>query len=136
MKYVLLAVIGIASGMFVAGGLFVFITMTGVLQRLATGSKTAKYVYGYESVVIMGCTIANVIFIYNIKIPFSIVFLVLYGFFSGIYTGCLSFVIAEVLNVFPILIKRLQLKKGLAMIITVFAIGKLFGALYQMLFNN
>ena len=43
--------------------------------------------------------------------------------------GCLAVALAEVLNVFPVLFRRANLKNGLGFLITAFAAGKTVGGL-------
>ena len=69
---------------------------------------------------------------YEPHIPFGVVFLAVIGLFSGVYIGCLSMALAEVLKVIPILCTRTKLQHGIAIIITAMAIGKCLGTLYQM----
>ena len=48
---------------------------------------------------------------------------------SGVFSGCLSVALAEVLNVFPVLFRRMGIKTGLEILITFFAFGKVAGGL-------
>ena len=52
-----------------------------------------------------------------------------YGLASGVFSGCLSVALAEVLNVFPVLFRRMGIKTGLEILITFFAFGKVAGGL-------
>lgn len=132
LRYLLLVFVGLSSGAFVAGGIFAFITMIGVVGRLAARSKTVKFIKAYEDVAVLGASIGNLIYLYLWSVPFGNITLAMSGFFSGIYVGCLSFALAEVLNVFPVFIKRVKLNYGLPYIILVFAVGKFVGALYHL----
>ena len=58
-----------------------------------------------------------------------LLFLVVYGLASGVFLGCLAVALAEVLNVFPVLFRRANLKNGLGFLITAFAAGKTVGGL-------
>ena len=49
------AVVGICGGLLVAGGLFAFLTLVGVITRLAAGTTTAKYIVFYEDMSLPGC---------------------------------------------------------------------------------
>ena len=51
--------VGVSFGAAVAAGLFAFVTTVGVVTRLAAGTKTAKHVMLYETVAILGVTVAN-----------------------------------------------------------------------------
>lgn len=52
-----------------------------------------------------------------------------YGLAAGVFSGCLSVALAEVLNVFPVLFRRMGIKTGLEILITFFAFGKVAGGL-------
>lgn len=138
---VLLAIIGLASGVAVASGVFAFITMIGVVTRMAARTKTVKHVLLYEDMVVLGGTIGNLAAVFGDKLFFWLrnpgieaVLIPLFGIFSGVFVGGLSMALAEVLQVFPIFTRRIKLKYGLSAVIVCFAIGKAFGALYQMYF--
>ncbi len=130
LQNVALAVIGLSGGLLVAGGLFAFLALVGVVTRLAAGTTTAKYLIFYEDMALLGCTIGNLFFLYKFHIPFGKLFLLLYGIGTGIFTGCLAAALAEVVNMMPVLSERVSLKKGMTGIMTLFALGKLAGALY------
>ena len=56
--------------------------------------------------------------------------LVAFGLGSGIQVGCLVMALAEIMNVFPIVFRRLQLKIGMQWVITSLAVGKALGGLW------
>ena len=126
---------GISFGVAVAAGLFAFITTVGVVTRLAAGTKTAKHVMLYETVAIFGVTLANGVDLFQWQIPGGAVFRIACGLFSGVFVGCLAAALAEVVNVFPVMTRRIKLKVGMAYIVLVFALGKGFGAWYQLIFG-
>ena len=126
-------VIGLCGGLLVAGGLFAFLALTGVVTRLIAGTKTAKYVLFYEDMALLGCTAGNLLYIYRFGLPLGPVFLGLYGIGAGIFAGCLAAALAEVVNMLPVLSERVNLKKGMTGIMVLFALGKLAGSLFGLL---
>ena len=124
----LMGIIGLGGGILVAGGLFAFLATVGVVTRLAAGTKTAKDVMLYEDMALLGGAVGNIVYVYGIGLPTGMVGFVLYGLSSGIFTGCLAAALAEVVNMLPVLSERLDMKKGMAMVMVAFAIGKLAGA--------
>lgn len=130
-KQIFLAVIGLSCGAAVAGGVFGFITMLGIVPRLAGRTGTAKHILLYESAIILGGALGNIWHIFSIKPLLSLVMVCLYGLFSGIFVGCLAMALAEVLRVLPIMIHRLRLKEGFPIVVLGIALGKTAGALYQ-----
>ncbi len=126
-------VVGLCGGLLVAGGLFAFFALTGVVTRLAAGTKTAKCMMFYEDMTLLGCTAGNLFFLYRYALPFGNLFLGFQGMGAGIYTGCLAAALAEVINMMPVLSERVGLKKGMTWIMLMFALGKLAGALFGLL---
>lgn len=131
-KVIVLFVIGIASGIAVAGGIFAFITSIGVINRLATRTHTAKRIVFYENCVILGGILGNFLCIFQMPCLLGNIGLGVFGIFSGVFTGCLAMALAEVLDVIPIFFQRVHLKHGFPYIITAMALGKGLGAFYQL----
>ncbi len=128
---ILLFVIGLCSGALVAAGMFAFVTMIGVVSRMAASTKTICHAMRYEDCVVVGATVGNIFFHYAPAFRTGWVGSVLqagFGFFAGVYIGCLSIALAELLNVVPILSRRLKLHRGLTAFVLSFAAGKLLGA--------
>jgi len=126
-------VVGLCGGLLVAGGLFAFLALVGVVTRLAAGTTTAKYLMFYEDMALLGCTAGNLLFLYRFGLPLGNVFLGMYGIGAGVFTGCLAAALAEVVNMMPVLSERVSLKKGMTGIMVMFAIGKLVGSLFGLL---
>jgi len=131
-KEILLVFVGVTAGVVVAGGVFAFITMIGVLTRLAIRTNTANRILLYEDIVVLGAGIGNVVLLFEISIPVGTIGLIIYGLFSGSFVGCLAVSLAEVIQVFPILIHKIKLKTGIPIIVLCLAIGKGIGAFYQL----
>ena len=126
--------VGLCGGLLVAGGLFAFLALVGVVTRLAAGTTTAKYLMFYEDMALLGCTAGNLLFIYGFHLPLGNVFLGMYGIGAGVFTGCLAAALAEVVNMMPVLSERVSLKKGMTGIMVMFALGKLVGSLFGLLY--
>lgn len=129
-----LLVIGLISGMAAAAGAFALIAGLGLIPRLAGKTSVAAYVIPLENAVIYGGIAGAVIGLFQ-QIPLQVGawFTVVYGLFAGMFTGCLSVALAEVLNVFPILFRRFGIRRGLNLMVFFFAVGKTAGALYYFL---
>ena len=130
---VFLLFIGLSGGMLVAGGLFAFLALIGVITRLAAGTKTAKFLVFYEDIALLGGTLGNMAYLYNVGIPVGRLGFLLYGLGAGIFTGCLAAALAEVVKMLPVLSERVNLKRGMTVIMVIFAFGKMIGALLYFL---
>lgn len=133
LQNVFLLLIGLSGGLLVAGGLFAFLALVGVVTRLAAGTTTAKFLMFYEDMALIGCVGGNLLYIYGFSLPLGNVFLGLFGIGAGIFTGCLAAALAEVVNMMPVLSERVSLKKGMVGIMVLFALGKLAGSLFDLL---
>mgnify|MGYP000696502273 FL=1 len=127
-KQLLLALIGLSAGVTVAGGLFSFVVSLGVISDFADRTHTGNHILLYETSVALGGILGNILFIYQIPVPVGTVILMLFGIFAGIFVGCWSMALAEILNVFPIFIRRVKVLKGIPYIILSIALGKGIGA--------
>ena len=126
-----MGLLGLCSGFTVAAGVFAFITMIGIIPRLAARTGTARHIYKYECAVIWGGTLGNIWALFQFRVPLSVIFVCLYGLFSGIFVGCLAMALAEMLRAFPIMVNRVQLKEGFPLVVTAVALGKMTGTLFE-----
>lgn len=136
-KQILLVLVGLSSGTLVAGGLFAFIVGLGVISDFADRTHTGSKILLYENAIIFGGILGNLFFIYQIPVAFpgSVVLLGVFGLFSGVFVGCWAMALAEVLNVFPIFIRRVKLIKCVPYMILGIALGKVLGSVIYSLFG-
>lgn len=127
-KQIIMALIGLSAGSIVAGGLFGFIVSLGVVSDFADRTGTANRIGLYEDAVTLGGIAGNLVLLYEIPLTAISPLLGIFGIFSGIFVGCWALALAEVLNVFPIFLRRINVTKGIGFIILGIAIGKVLGA--------
>lgn len=128
-KNIFMAIIGLSSGMVVAAGLFSFIIGLGVVSDFADRTHTGEQIFLYEDSVALGGMLGNIFSVYQISIPHGTWLAPVIGLFWGIFVGCWSMALAEILNVFPIFIRRVKLLRYVPYLIASVAIGKALGAL-------
>ena len=109
-RQILVAVVGLASGFAVAAGLFSFIML-------------------YENCIMAGGILGNIFWVYGLAMPGGKWIVPVFGLFSGIFVGCWSMALAEILNIFPIFIRRIKILKCVPWLIFGMALGKSLGAL-------
>lgn len=131
----LLLFAGLSGGICVAGGLFAFLMIVGVVTRLASGTKTAKNVVLYEDISLFGLVFGNIAYLFGNNMPIGTISLLIYGLGAGVFTGCLAAALAEIVNVIPVMVKRIKLKYGISAVMVAFALGKLAGSIYQLCFG-
>lgn len=128
-KQIILGVLGLSAGLGVAAGLFSFIIGLGVVSDFADRTHTGEHILFYEDCIAMGGILGNLFWIYEVHIPGAAWLIPVFGIFSGIFVGCWSMALAEVLNIFPIFIRRVKLLKCIPWLILGMALGKGVGAL-------
>lgn len=128
-RQIILGILGLSAGLGVAAGLFSFIIGLGVVSDFADRTHTGEHILFYEDCIAAGGILGNIFWVYQISIPHGGWLLPLYGLFAGIFVGCWSMALAEVLNIFPILIRRIKLLKCIPYLILGLALGKGIGAL-------
>ena len=127
-KQIVLGLIGLSSGVVVAGGLFAFLIELGILADFADRTHTAEHILLYEDAAVWGGIIGNVFFLFHVPIPFGRWLLPVFGLLAGIFVGCWSMALAEILNVFPIFVRRLKIVRYISAFILSMAVGRGLGA--------
>ena len=125
---VILAILGLSAGLAVSAGLFSFIIGLGVISDFADRTHTGEHILLYEDSVALGGMLGNIFWVYQIAIPGGSYLLPVFGLFGGIFVGCWSMALAEILNVFPIFVRRVKLLRGIQYLILGVALGKGIGA--------
>lgn len=133
-RQILLGFLGLCSGFSVAAGVFAFITMLGIIPRMAARTNTANHIYLYERAIIWGGTLGNIWCLFQFPLHLSVILVCISGLAAGIYVGCLAMALAEMLRVLPIMVNRAQLKEGFPIVVIAIAAGKLLGTLFQYFF--
>ena len=135
-KIILLWIIGISSGIMVSAGVFTVLFVVGLVPRFAGRTDTARCELFYEECLIFGAVLADVLSVFPIKGSLGscpdillTVLLIFIGMFAGIFFGCLSFALAEVLDGIPIFARRVKLKMGVSIAVLAVALGKIAGSL-------
>ncbi len=126
--------IGFAGGLAVGSGFVAFLTVLGIIPRLTQLTKTMKMIHSYEMAVIIGALSGCFISLNNYTLHFSPYVLVPIGLASGVFIGLLAAALTEVLNVFPILAKRIGIEGQIVVLIMAIVLGKIFGSLFHWLY--
>lgn len=120
--------VGVSAGAAASAGVFALITVIGILPRWAGHTRTAHHVSLYEWSVILGGTAGNLIFLLQPSLPGKEILEAVAGLFTGIFVGGLIMSLAEVLDVFPILLRRGRIQSGIPWMVLSIGIGKMLGA--------
>jgi len=133
LKAIAAATIGLTSGLVLAGAVYAFLTIVGVVPRLAQKTGTIRQIRVYESALALGGIFGTLAGIIQFNIPIGTIGVVAVSVANGIFIGCLAMSLAEVLNVIPIFTRRTRIQRGLFFLVLAIAIGKLVGSLMYFL---
>ena len=89
LKKCLLAFFGLCAGGIIAAGVYAFLAIIGVFVRLMGKTGTRKHIFLYETVIILGGVLGNILDIYEFPIymgPYlGTLFICAYGLSVGIF---------------------------------------------------
>lgn len=133
---VILGWVVFGAGFAVAGGFIAFISLIGIVTRLAGLTKTADAIPTYENSMALGLIFFNLVSLYQpdlqwISYTAALSIINIVGLFTGIFAGCLAGALAEVVNIIPIFSRRIKLRKGFPYMVKAAAVGKCIGCLIQ-----
>lgn len=126
-------IIGLAGGLAVGSGMVAFITVLDIIPRLAQLVKGFQYIRWFQRSLVFGAFTFTWIDLRGIIIHFPSFVMTILGLFSGIFIGMLAAALTEVLNVLPILAKRLKMTDAIFFLLMAMVFGKITGSLFHWL---
>ena len=143
-----LVFVGGSFGLLSAAGVFTVFSTVGLVPRFAGKTHSAKEIFLYENMIVLGTIIGCLMSIWPdtwnrslerveqitgnpaFWLYFHYFCLIVIGLFSGMFVGCFALSIAEMLDSIPIFTRRISFRKGIGLAICSVAAGKLFGSLF------
>ncbi|EOD01512.1 stage V sporulation protein AB [Caldisalinibacter kiritimatiensis] len=137
LKSIVLIIIGISGGIVVGNALASFITLLDIIPRLAQLTNSQKSISLYTKVMIISVVLIALMTFLNFSIKLNTFFLIPIGLTMGAYIGLLAAALAEVVNVIPVLVNRLNIQDYVYYVLIALSVGKVVGSLLQwlILFN-
>lgn len=123
--------IGLAGGLAVGSGFVAFIVVLDIIPRLAQLSRAYTKIHWMEGAIIAGALFWTFAMFFDWKLylfPMGVAFI---GLFAGLFVGMLAGALTEVLNVLPILAKRLQIGDFMIWLLMSMVLGKVVGSLFD-----
>lgn len=130
-KVLAIIFIGLSSGLAVGSGFVAFLSVLGIIPRLTQLSKTMKMIHWYEWGVVVGAFTGVIASLRDPELGLSSYVLIPLGVTNGIFVGMLAAALTEVLNVLPILTKRIGMEGKLITLLMAIVLGKIFGSIFQ-----
>lgn len=147
LKQLLMAACGLSFGLLSSAGVFTVLASVGLIPRFTGKMHLAGKTFTLENAVVLGTIAGGLASVYEEGLGAlglegqelggawlllkgaGVLFLIAFGFFAGIFIGCLAFAIAEMLDSIPIFARRTGFRHGLGAAVTAAAFGKLLGSL-------
>lgn len=133
LKSIVLIAIGTSAGVIVGNAVAAFITLLQIIPRLIQNSDTLLYIKWYERTLILSMTLFSLAYFTNFSLKLPIYLTVILGIFFGAFIGIFSSALAEVLNVIPVLTKKLELEDYVFYLLIAIGLGKVSGSLMNWL---
>ncbi len=125
--------VGLGGGLAVGSGLVAFIVVLDIIPRLAQLTNSRAYIQSYQWALVSGAVFFTVCDFFSIGVRLPPLVTSAVGMLAGIFVGTLAAGLTEVLNVFPILAKRLRMEAYLIGFLMAMVFGKVIGSLTQWL---
>jgi len=130
-KFAAVIFIGLASGLSVGSGFVAFLSVLGIIPRLTQLSKTMDKIHWYEWGVVLGAVCGVIASLREPTMGLSVYLLIPLGLAGGIFVGMFAAALTEVINVIPILAKRIGIHSKIVQLVMAIVLGKIFGSLFQ-----
>lgn len=130
------ALLGLSGGLAVGSGLIALLVILDLIPRLAQLSRGYRLAAWYETAIIAGTVYWMSADFGDWRSPHTgaaEVLAALAGLFTGLFVGMLAAALTEVVNVLPIMAKRLRLESKLPALVWALVLGKLAGSLFDWL---
>jgi len=131
LEAVLPAVIGLAGGLAVGSGMVAFLIVLDIIPRLAQIARYYQGVRFFEGAVVLGSVYWTLADFFDWTMPFSPAGTAVAGLFCGCFVGMLAAALTEVINVLPIMAKRLRMGDFILWLLAAMVFGKTFGSLFD-----
>ncbi len=130
----LVALLGLSGGIAVGSGLVALLVILDLIPRLAQLARGYRQSAWFESAILAGSVFWSLadFFDWKAAIPSPLPSMLI-GAFDGMFVGMLAAALTEVVNVLPIMAKRLRLSGYLVALVMAMVLGKVMGSLFDWL---
>lgn len=123
------AIMGLGGGTVVGLALIAFLSALGVITRLAVITRTVWALPYYGWAVLAGGTAGSLLPQLGVRASLPGVLLAPLGLALGMFVGIVAASLTEVLDVMPVVGRRLRLGHALRFLVAALALGKVAGSL-------
>ncbi|MCD1260746.1 stage V sporulation protein AB [Paenibacillus athensensis] len=128
-----IAFIGLAGGIAVGSGMVAFLVVLDIIPRLCQLTRSCKQIHIYEGAVVAGSLVFTWLDMSDVHVHLFALGAGVFGLFAGCFVGMLAAALTEVINVLPILAKRVGMGPYMLSLLMAMIFGKVFGSLFEWL---
>ncbi len=125
---------GLAGGIAVGAGFVAFLSVLGLIPRLTQLTKSVRLIPIYEWAVVLGALVGAWCSLRDTTFYLSSYWLIIIGLLCGVFVGMLAAALTEVLNVLPILAKRVGMVDRIVALLMALVLGKVVGSLFHWIY--
>lgn len=130
-KVIALTFIGFSGGVAVGAAFVSFLAVVGLVPRLAQLTKSYGAIRFYEWALILGALAGTWCGLRSVEFHLLSFLLIPIGLGLGVFVGMVAAGLTEVLNVLPILAKRLGINEQILILLMAIVLGKMLGSLFH-----
>jgi stage V sporulation protein AB len=131
LEALVVAFLGLAGGVAVGSGMVAFLMVLDVIPRLTQLTRSYMYIQWYEIAVVAGSLFFTFADFYSWRVSLFPLGTAVIGLFMGCFIGLLAAALTEVVNVIPILAKRVGIGSYITWLLWAMMLGKVFGSLFE-----
>jgi stage V sporulation protein AB len=131
LEALVVAFLGLAGGVAVGSGTVAFLMVLDVIPRLTQLTRSYMYIQWYEIAVVAGSLFFTFADFYSWRLSLFPLGTAVIGLFMGCFIGLLAAALTEVVNVIPILAKRVGIGSYITWLLLAMMLGKVFGSLFE-----
>ncbi|WP_426453474.1 stage V sporulation protein AB [Paenibacillus sp. S-38] len=133
LAWTVLVFTGLAGGLAVGSGLVAFLVVLDIIPRLAQLTRSYAKIRWYEGAVICGALFFTLTDFFEWEYGLFPLASSIFGLLAGCFVGMLAAALTEVINVLPILAKRIGMESYIIWLLMAMILGKVLGALAEWL---
>ncbi len=128
-EILLIILFGVSGGALVGTSGAAFITLLDIIPRLAQLTNSSRLIRFYQGILITSTVLITLLYFLGMSISIFKIMLIPFGFTLGVFVGLLASALAEVINVIPVLVRRLKIRKHVFIALFALSLGKVIGSL-------
>lgn len=129
MNKLFLIALGLSGGAIVGTGISAFITILGVVVRVIDLSEIQRCGYVYKISILLGSLVSTCIYMFELGIKVSPIWLLIIGLFMGVFVGMVASALAETLDVLPFSSTYIGINRWVYLWIIALIFGKIIGSI-------